>query len=57
MLPQWRRFDEYKHNEIKWNTIQDRDDNDFQMLVDQILDSKQSYHIRGRAGTGKSTLI
>ena len=30
MLPQWQRVDEYKHNEIKWNTIQDRDDNDFQ---------------------------
>ena len=27
MLPQWKRIDEYNHNEIKWNTIQDRDDN------------------------------
>lgn len=57
LLAKWIRTDDYKNDEIKWKTIQDRDDNDFQSLVDQILDSKQCYHIRGRAGTGKSTLI
>ena len=57
LLPKWIRKDEYKYETIKWNTLHDRDDSDFESLVNEISDSKQSYHIRGRAGTGKSTLI
>ena len=33
------------------------DDDDFKMLVDTILKSKKSFHIDGRAGCGKTTLI
>lgn len=39
----------------EWKTIEDNDD--FDALVKQIIDSKQSLMINGRAGCGKSTLI
>ncbi len=39
----------------EWKTIDDNDD--FDALVKQIIDSKQSLMINGRAGCGKSTLI
>ena len=37
--------------------IDDVNDNNFDPLVDHIVNSNQSIHIDGRAGTGKSTLI
>ena len=39
------------------NEYDDVNDNNFQPLVETILESEQSFHILGRAGTGKSTLI
>lgn len=40
-----------------WNEIDDVKDNDFSPLVDEVVESKESYSIIGRAGCGKSTLI
>ena len=41
----------------KWNEFEDVKDNNFKPLVDTIVNSGKSFHILGRAGTGKSTLI
>ena len=56
-LPNYKRSDKYKLKEKKLNLIEDVEDNNFEPLVKTILESKQSYHIDGRAGCGKSTLI
>ena len=37
-------------------TNEDVNDYDFKPFVVTIIDSEQSFHILGRAGTGKSTL-
>ena len=37
LLPKWIRKDDYKYETIKWNTLHDRDDNDFESLVNEIL--------------------
>jgi energy-coupling factor transporter ATP-binding protein EcfA2 len=47
----------YRHKQLEWNRSGDVIDNDFKPLVDQILNSKKSIVINGRAGCGKSTLI
>ena len=47
----------YDHVENEMKIINDVEDNDFSKLVKEILDSIESIHIDGRAGTGKSTLI
>ena len=47
----------YCHKELEWNRTGDVSDNDFKPLVDQILNSKKSIVINGKAGCGKSTLI
>ena len=49
------RTDYYYHEEKVFKIITDSDD--FQMLVELIMDSKKSFHIDGRAGCGKTTLI
>ena len=51
------RTDTYSLVKSKWNEYKDVNDNDFKPLVDTIINSDQSFHILGRAGTGKSTLI
>ena len=56
-LPQYIRKDTFLHQVAEWEIIEDVDDNDFTPLVNMIVDSKQSFHIDGRAGTGKSTLV
>ena len=50
-----QRTDYFYHEEKKFNIIPDSDD--FHMLVETILNSKKSFHIDGRAGCGKTTLI
>ena len=49
------RTDYYYHEEKVFKIVPDSDD--FQMLVELIMDSKKSFHIDGRAGCGKTTLI
>ena len=49
------RTDYFYYQHKKFNIIPDSDD--FKMLVDTILGSKKSFHIDGRAGCGKTTLI
>ena len=51
------RTEVYTMDKLNWNEYDDVNDNDFKPLVDTIIDSEQSFHILGRAGTGKSTLI
>ena len=55
--PKYRVEKDEEDEEIQWNIIQDKEDDDFQPLVEQVLDSNQSINIGGRAGTGKSTFI
>ncbi len=42
---------------MKWNIEYDNLSNDFQPVVQQILASKNSINIEGRAGVGKSNFI
>ena len=51
------RTEFYSIDKFKWNEYEDVNDNDFELLVETIIESEQSFHILGRAGTGKSTLI
>jgi ATP-dependent exoDNAse (exonuclease V) alpha subunit len=52
----YTRTEKFRPNlERKWNVI--NDDDNFDKLVDQIVESKQSILINGRAGCGKSTLL
>ena len=51
------RTEFYSIDKFKWNEYEDVNDNDFEPLVETIIESEQSFHILGRAGTGKSTLI
>ena len=51
------RTEFYSIDKLKWNEYEDVNDNDFEPLVETIIESEQSFHILGRAGTGKSTLI
>jgi ABC-type phosphate transport system ATPase subunit len=52
------RTDKYTHDiKYNWNITPDVDDNNFEALVNKIIDSKESYFITGAAGCGKSTLI
>ena len=51
------RKDTYSLVKSKWNEFEDVKDNNFKPLVDTIVNSGKSFHILGRAGTGKSTLI
>jgi len=52
-----KRTDTYSLVKSKWNEFEDVNDNNFKPLVDTIVNSGKSFHILGRAGTGKSTLI
>ena len=54
-LKMFIKTDYYYHNEKIFNVIPDSDN--FDMLVETILNSNQSFHIDGRAGCGKTTLI
>jgi 5-methylcytosine-specific restriction protein A len=56
-LSKYVRKDTYNHKDIKFDVSEDVTDNDFKPLVDMIINSKKSFHIDGRAGCGKSTLI
>jgi ATP-dependent exoDNAse (exonuclease V) alpha subunit len=49
------RTDQFYFHHKKFNVLPDSDD--FKSLVDTILNSKKSFHIDGRAGCGKTTLI
>ena len=57
MLPKWQRTQKYEYKQAEWNITNDCIDNDFKPLVKQILDSKKSINIDGRAGVGKSFFI
>ena len=56
-LPIWKRNSEYEYKKPVWKTIEDVADNNFQPLIEQVLNSNESLNIDGRAGTGKSTFI
>ena len=56
-LPIWKRNNEYEYKKPVWTTIKDVADNNFQPLIEQVLNSNESLNIDGRAGTGKSTFI
>ena len=56
-MENYKRILKYEIREQDWTIQNDIQSNDFKILVDQILDSKKSINIDGRAGTGKSTLI
>jgi hypothetical protein len=54
-MKEHKRTEYFYYHHKKFNIIPDSDD--FKMLVELIMNSKQSFHIDGRAGCGKTTLI
>jgi energy-coupling factor transporter ATP-binding protein EcfA2 len=56
-LVKYMRFEEYIIEKKEWNTTPDVEGNDFEPLVNKIIDSKQSWLITGPPGAGKTTLI
>jgi ABC-type transport system involved in cytochrome bd biosynthesis fused ATPase/permease subunit len=56
-MEKYKRSIMYNHIHQEWTEHKDIESNDFNILVNQSLDSKRSINIDGRAGTGKSTLI
>jgi hypothetical protein len=56
-MEKYKRSILYNHINQEWTEHKDIESNDFNILVNQILDSEKSINIDGRAGTGKSTLI
>jgi deoxyadenosine/deoxycytidine kinase len=57
-MPNNIRKDLYTHDiKYNWNITPDVDDNNFEPLVNKIIDSNESYFITGPGGAGKSTLI
>ena len=57
ILPRHIRTEQYKFTPHKFSIHNDVDINDFMPLVNLILSSKKSFHIDGRAGTGKRFLV
>ena len=61
--PQYERMKQYKCKEsywidnIFWTVRNDPENNDFQPLAKQIIDTDQSINIDGIAGAGKTTML
>ncbi len=51
------RTETYSLVKLKWNEYEDVKDNNFEPLIDDILEAEESFSILGRAGCGKSFLI
>jgi len=51
------RTEKYTLLTEKWNTTPDVEGNDFELLMNKIIDSDQSWLITGPPGCGKTTLI
>ena len=56
-MPSYKRDTSYEYEHLKWQVINDVEDNNFKPLVDTVINSNKSYFITGPAGTGKSQLI
>jgi hypothetical protein len=48
-------FNDFRY--YNWRLTNDVDDNNFEPLVNKVMDSKQSWFITGPGGSGKTTLI
>ncbi len=47
----------YRHKQLEWTKTGDVEDNDFKLIVDRIINARQSLVINGKDRCGKSTLI
>ena len=56
-LVHYMRFDNYTLHTEPWEITQDVPDNNFEPLINKILDSNKSWLINGPPGAGKTTLI
>ena len=56
-LVRYMRDETYTLEPKEWNITPDVPDNNFEPLIDKILDSNQSWLINGPPGAGKTTLI
>ena len=56
-MPKYKRDKIYDLIYRKVNKLEDVKDNNFQPLINKIIESNKSYFITGPAGTGKSTMI
>ena len=56
-MANYTRTDTFTHRETSWNITPDREDDDFDPLIKEILDNNRSTNIRGAAGSGKSTFV
>ncbi len=57
LLPKWIRSQLFESTPMKWNIEYDNISNDFEPIVKEIVASKKSSNIEGRAGVGKSHFI
>ena len=57
LLPKWIRTQLFEFTPMKWNIEIDNLSNDFEPIVKEIVASKKSINIEGRAGVGKSHFI
>jgi DNA replication protein DnaC len=56
-LVHYMRFDNYTLHTEPWEITPDVKDNNFEPLINKILDSNESWLINGPPGAGKTTLI
>jgi 5-methylcytosine-specific restriction enzyme A len=56
-LVHYMRFDNYTLHTEPWDITPDVTDNNFEPLINKILDSNESWLINGPPGAGKTTLI
>ena len=56
-MPNFTRTNEFSRQEKDWNITPDREDDNFEPLIKDILDNNLSTNIRGCAGSGKSTFV
>jgi 5-methylcytosine-specific restriction enzyme A len=56
-LVHYMRFDNYTLHTEPWDITPDVPDNNFEPLINKILDSNESWLINGPPGAGKTTLI
>ena len=56
-LVHYMRFDNYSLHTEPWEITPDVPDNNFEPLINKILDSNESWLINGPPGAGKTTLI
>jgi len=56
-MEKYIRTDKYVLETENWNIVSDVENNDFEPLINKVIESQQSFSINGPPGAGKTTLI